>query len=74
MLVSNDDAAVMYARACRAWYGQRALRVVTSKMQELEQRGDNRGVAAWGKVAVVLAQTRTSHRDRQRGGRALSCR
>jgi hypothetical protein len=64
MHVSGDDAAVMYARACRAWYGQRALRVVTTKMQELELRGDAGGVAAWAKVAVVLSQTRKSYDGR----------
>jgi hypothetical protein len=25
MYVSDDDAAVIYARACRSWYGKRAL-------------------------------------------------
>jgi hypothetical protein len=58
MHVSSDDAAVMYARACRAWYGRGALRVVTSKMRELEMRGDAGGAAAWAKVAVVLSQAR----------------
>jgi hypothetical protein len=65
MHVSIDDAAVMYARACRAWYGRRALRVVTSKMQELEMRGDTGGAAAWGKVAVVLSQTRKPTQERR---------
>jgi hypothetical protein len=56
MLVTNDDAAAIYARACSAWYGQRALRVVTGRMRELAQRGDAGGVAAWAKVAAVLAR------------------
>jgi hypothetical protein len=68
MHVSSDDAAAMYARACRAWYGQRALRVVASKVQELEQRGDAGGAAVWAKVAVVLSQAGRSSRDRQRDG------
>jgi hypothetical protein len=67
MQVSNDDAAAIYARACRAWYGRRALSVVTSKVHELQQRGDARGVAAWAKVAVVLSQIKKSHHER--GGR-----
>ena len=65
MQVSSDDAAMMYARACRAWYGRRALRVVTSKMRELQQRGDAGGAAAWAKVAIVLSQTKKSQHERQ---------
>jgi len=68
MHVSSDDAAVMYARACRAWYGQRALRVVTNKMQELGQRGDAGGVVAWAKVAIALSQARKSQDERRGDG------
>jgi hypothetical protein len=68
MYVSSDDAAAMYARACRAWYGRRALRVVSSKVQELEQRGDAGGAAVWAKVAAVLLQIRMSNRERQHDG------
>jgi hypothetical protein len=64
MHVSHDDAAAIYARACRAWYGKRALRVVTSKVDELQRRGDAGGVAAWARVAIVLSQAKKSHRDR----------
>ena len=60
MSVSYDDATI-YARACRAWYGRRALRVVSRKLDELRRRGDADGVAAWAKVAAVLSQAR--HRD-----------
>jgi hypothetical protein len=65
MHVSSDDAAIIYARACRAWYGRRALSVVTSKMAELEQRGDAGGAAAWAKVALVLSQTKKSQCERR---------
>jgi hypothetical protein len=61
MHVSHDDAAAIYARACRAWYGKRALRVVTSRVDEFRRRGDTGGVAAWARVAVVLSQTKKSH-------------
>ncbi len=64
MDVSHDDAAAIYARACRAWYGTRALRVVTSRMNELQRRGDVGGVAAWARVAVVLSEAKKPHRDR----------
>jgi hypothetical protein len=65
MDVSPQDAAAMFARACRAWYGERALRVVSSRVQALEKRGDAQGVAAWARVADVLSQTKMSHSARQ---------
>jgi hypothetical protein len=63
MHVSIEDAAAIYARACRAWYGRRALRVVVNKMNELERRGDTSGVVAWGKVAMVLRQSKKGPPD-----------
>jgi len=55
MHITQDDAALIYARVCRAWYGRRALRVVADKVNELKRRGDTDGVAAWNKVAAALA-------------------
>ena len=69
MQVSIDDAAVIYARACRAWYGARAVRVAKSRAQELRKRGDRSGVVAWTKVAEALSRLQKysgspdSHRD-----------
>jgi hypothetical protein len=56
-----EDAAVMYARACRAWYGRRAPRIVKDRIEELRRAGD---VRAWSQVAHQLEQlqNRTSHR------------
>jgi hypothetical protein len=62
MNVTCDDAAVIYARACR--YGRSALRVVTGKVDELRRRGDADGVAAWTKVAAVLLQAKSPNADR----------
>ena len=64
MNVSYDDAMIIYARACRAWYGRRALRVVTRKLDELRRRGDAEGVAAWAKVAAVLSQAKSGDANR----------
>jgi hypothetical protein len=58
MHVSQEDAAIMYARACRAWYGKRASNVVADKLRELQRRGDAGGVAAWGRVALALSQSK----------------
>jgi hypothetical protein len=46
----------MYARACRAWYGPRAPRIVRSKIEELQRAGDPGGVRAWSQVADQLLQ------------------
>jgi hypothetical protein len=61
---TSDDAALMYARACRAWYGPRAHRVVKKRIGELTRVGDHEGVKAWSQVADQLAKLQST----QRGG------
>jgi hypothetical protein len=56
MEFTSEDAAVMYARACRAWYGRRAPRIVKDKIEELRRAGDHHGVRAWSQVAHQLEQ------------------
>jgi hypothetical protein len=58
MYVSDEDAAVIYARACRAWYGKRAAGVVKKRIEELRRAGDIKGVVAWSQVADKLSQLR----------------
>lgn len=58
MNVSSDDAAFIYARACAAWYGRRAPRIVMNRVSELRRRGDLDGVQAWTKVADKLSHLR----------------
>jgi hypothetical protein len=57
MNVSPDDAAAIYARACRAWYGGRAPRIVNvnKRIEELRRAGDLEGVEAWRLVAEKLS-------------------
>jgi hypothetical protein len=55
MHVSRDDAAAIYARACRAWYGKRAPRIVKKRIEELRRCGDLGGVEAWTQVADKLS-------------------
>ena len=38
MKITHDEAAEMYARACRAWYGPRAKGIVHKKIKQLERR------------------------------------
>jgi hypothetical protein len=52
--VTIDEAADIYARACVAWYGSRALPIVWQQVQVMQKRGDKSGVEAWTKVALAL--------------------
>ena len=54
MFVSEEEAAAMYARWCRSWYGARARSVVNSKIRTPMARGDRKGVEAWQQVARAL--------------------
>jgi len=54
MFVSDEEAAAMYARWCRSWYGVRAKSVVKSKIRALMAKGDRKGVKAWQQVAHAL--------------------
>ena len=60
MEFTSEDAAVMYARACRAWYGRRAPRIVKDRIEELRRAGDQGGVSAWSQVADQLEQLQKS--------------
>jgi hypothetical protein len=57
MHVTPEEAAKIYAQACRAWYGPRARRIVLSKVQEMRTRGDRSGIKAWEQVAAELETT-----------------
>jgi len=50
MFVTDEEAADMYARACRRWYGDEAKSVVRSKIGTLKAKGDHKGVEAWTQV------------------------
>ncbi len=56
MQIGIDDAVSMYARACRAWYGARAVKVAEAEIQKLRKRGDWSGVEVWTKLAKQLEQ------------------
>lgn len=55
MPIDKDQAATMYARACCAWYGKRARRVVTTKIAERARVGDSDGVKVWSEIAAKLS-------------------
>jgi hypothetical protein len=56
MHVSEEEAAFIYARACRAWYGKRAMRVVKRRIEEFRRAGDDEGVNAWTQLAAKLSE------------------
>jgi hypothetical protein len=65
MKVTKEDAAIMYARACRAWYGGRASRIVRNKIAQLHRKGDHDGVEAWSEVAKQLARMKDLDAERR---------
>jgi hypothetical protein len=50
MDVTELEAASMYARACRAWYGRRAPRVVKDTIKQLRAKNDEAGARMWSLV------------------------
>jgi hypothetical protein len=59
MRVTEQQAASMYARACRAWYGRRASKVVKDTIKQLRAANDESGVRMWTLIAEALPDTRT---------------
>ena len=56
MHVTEEDAALMYARACYAWYGPNATRIVRKRIKELERANDAPGVRIWSRVAEHVSR------------------
>ena len=56
MHISEDDAALMYARACRGWCGSKAKRIVSKRIRQLQRARDEAGVRIWNRVADRLAR------------------
>jgi hypothetical protein len=54
MFVTEEEAATIYAKACRSWYGVRAASVVHSQVKKLMAKGDGKRVKAWQQVARAL--------------------
>jgi hypothetical protein len=55
-----QHGAIMYARACRAWYGPRGHCIVKRTIAELARAGDHEGVEAWSQVADQLTKLQTA--------------
>jgi hypothetical protein len=51
MLITSDQAVVMFARYCRARFGKAATKQVRAKAKALQRCGDTEGHDLWNKVA-----------------------
>jgi hypothetical protein len=58
MHVTELQAASMYARACRSWYGRRAPRVIRDKIKQLRAANDESGIRMWTLVGEQLPRGR----------------
>jgi hypothetical protein len=58
MRVTEQQAASMYARACRVWYGRRAPKVVKDTIRRLRASNDESGVRMWTLIADALPDSR----------------
>jgi len=58
MYITLDDAIIMYARACRTWYGKRAAMVILRSAAQCRQRGDLEGETVWRRVAEIIPTLR----------------
>jgi hypothetical protein len=54
LFVTDEEAAEIYANACRSWYGAKAKSVVKAKIRALRAKGDHKGVVAWKRVQQAL--------------------
>ena len=70
MFVTEKEAAVIYAMACRSWYGARANSVV--QIKKLMAKGDGKGVKAWQQVARALEDLSTKTREDEADPRRLN--
>jgi hypothetical protein len=76
MFVTEEEAAAIYAKACRSWYGARANSVVHSQIKRLMAKGDCKGVKAWQQVARALEDLSTDPPEDEADSRStdrLSC-
>jgi hypothetical protein len=54
MWITNDQAAEIYARFCRARYGAQAIKVIRKRIAELHRLGDTEGERIWKLVEQKL--------------------
>jgi hypothetical protein len=63
MQITADEAAFVYARACRSWYGRGEGRRIMSQMEELRHAGDPRALKICKLIAEELSKLDAERRD-----------
>jgi hypothetical protein len=63
MQITADEAAFVYARACRSWYGGGARRMIMSQMEQLRYAGDPRALRICKLIAEELSKLESERRD-----------
>jgi hypothetical protein len=63
MQITADEAAFVYARACRSWYGGGARRMIMSQMEELRNAGDPRALKICKLIADELTKLDAERRN-----------
>ena len=63
MQITADEAAFVYARACRSWYGGGARRKIMAQMEELRDAGDPRALRICKLIAEELSKLDAQQRD-----------
>jgi hypothetical protein len=63
MQITADEAAFVYARACRSWYGSGARRMIMSQMEQLRYVGDPRALRICKLIAEELSKLDAERRD-----------
>jgi hypothetical protein len=55
-VVTEREAAAMYARASLKWYGPRARSVAGSMISKMAEQGDLKGVRIWRLISEQLPE------------------
>jgi len=53
-MITTDQAIEMYARFCKARYGEDAKRIADARAAELGDAGDNEGARVWRAVRIRI--------------------
>ena len=56
MQVGRSEAAAIYARACCAWYGAKALKIAQESIRRCRRREDATGVEIWTEIARLISE------------------
>jgi hypothetical protein len=64
MWITPEQAIEMFARYCRARFGNAAVEQVRAKAEAMQKRGDVEGCRVWNQVADEIEKTKSRPRRR----------